>query len=134
MSGSIRFSGVGVDSADAGKLAAFYAEITGGRIVTVSAEWASIDGPGGRIDFWTVPDYAAPTWPAGTTPKQMHIDFLVDDLEAAQARVLAAGATKYDVQPNAGHCYVFADPAGHPFCLSLWGAAATWEREEDHTA
>jgi hypothetical protein len=31
--------------------------------------------------------------------------------------VLAAGATKYDVQPNE-HCLDYADPAGHPFCLS----------------
>jgi hypothetical protein len=42
------------------------------------------------------------------------------DLEAAEARVLAAGATKYDFQPNDDHCYVYADPAGHPFCLSTW--------------
>jgi Glyoxalase-like domain len=43
-----------------------------------------------------------------------------DDLQAAEARVLAAGATKYGFEPNAGHCNVFADPAGHPFCLSTW--------------
>ena len=36
---------------------------------------------------------------------------------AAPARVLAAGATKYELQPN-DHCRVYADPAGHPFCLS----------------
>jgi len=50
----------------------------------------------------------------------MHLDFFVDDLTATEARVLAAGATKYDFQPNAEHCVVFADPAGHPFCLSTW--------------
>jgi hypothetical protein len=50
----------------------------------------------------------------------MHLDFYVDDLDAAEARVLAAGATKYDFQPNDEHCYVYADPAGHPFCLSTW--------------
>jgi hypothetical protein len=47
----------------------------------------------------------------------MHLDFDVDDLDATQARVLAAGATKYDFQPN-NHCRVFADSAAHPFCLS----------------
>ena len=31
---------------------------------------------------------------------------------------LAAGATRYQFQPNSGHCLVFADPAGHPFCLT----------------
>jgi hypothetical protein len=48
---------------------------------------------------------------------QMHLDFDVDDLDATEAWVLAAGATRYDFQPN-DHCRVFADPAGHPFCLS----------------
>ena len=51
---------------------------------------------------------------------QIHLDFYVDDLATAEARVLAAGATKFDLQPNEDHCCVFADPAGHPFCLSRW--------------
>ena len=51
---------------------------------------------------------------------QLHLDFLVDDLAATEARVLAAGATKYPEQPNAEHCLVFADPVGHPFCLTMW--------------
>lgn len=50
----------------------------------------------------------------------MHLDFYVDDLVAAEVRVLAAGATKYDFQPNADHCLVYADPTGHPFCLTTW--------------
>jgi len=53
-------------------------------------------------------------------PIQLHLDFDVDDLVAAEVTVLAAGATKYPDQPNADHCLVFADPAGHPFCLSTW--------------
>jgi hypothetical protein len=46
----------------------------------------------------------------------------VDDLAATEARVLAAGATKFDHQPNSDHCFVYADPAGHPFCLTTWDA------------
>ena len=53
---------------------------------------------------------------------QMHLEFFVDDLEVTGARVLAAGATRFEHQPNADHCFVYADPAGHPFCLSMWGA------------
>jgi hypothetical protein len=34
--------------------------------------------------------------------------------------VLAAGATRFDFQPNPGHCAVYADPAGHAFCLTTW--------------
>jgi catechol 2,3-dioxygenase-like lactoylglutathione lyase family enzyme len=121
MSDVIKLSGVGVDGPNAGELAAFYAEITGGTVTSQNEHWASMSGPGGTIDFWTVPDHQPPTWPNGTTPKQLHLDFYVDDLEATQAKVLAAGASKYDFQPNSDHCYVFADPAGHPFCLSTWG-------------
>ena len=52
---------------------------------------------------------------------QMHLDFDVDDLDATEARVLAVGATKYGTQPN-DHCRGYADPAGHPFCLSTYQA------------
>jgi hypothetical protein len=53
------------------------------------------------------------------------VTFYVDDLAATQARVLAAGATRYEFQPNADHCLVFADPAGHPFCLTTWDDVPT---------
>ncbi len=42
---------------------------------------------------------------------QMHLEFFVDDLEATGARVLAGGATRFEHQPNADHCFVYADPA-----------------------
>lgn len=68
--------------------------------------WATVNGPTGRIDFQTAPDDTPPTWPDQTSSMQMHLDFFVDDLDAAEARVPAAGATKYDYQPNADHCLV----------------------------
>jgi hypothetical protein len=120
MSDSIRLSSVALDCPDAGELAAFYADITGGRVVVAGDAWATVDGPGGRIDFQTVQGYVPPGWPGPTPSTQMHLDFVVDDLHAAGARVLDAGATKYEFQPNAEHCHVYADPAGHPFCLTLW--------------
>jgi catechol 2,3-dioxygenase-like lactoylglutathione lyase family enzyme len=120
VSDSIKLSSVTLDCPDAGKLAAFYAEITGGEVTFLNEAWATVDGPGGRIDFQTAPGYVPPTWPDPASSMQMHLDFYIDDLETAGARVLAAGATKFDLQPNEDHCHVFADPAGHPFCLSTW--------------
>ncbi len=120
MSDSIRLSSVAINCPDAAELAAFYADITGGQVTFADPAWATVNGPGGRIDFQTVPDHTPPTWPDPTSPIQMHLDFHVDDLAATEARVLAAGATKYQVQPNPDHCSVFADPTGHPFCLSTW--------------
>jgi hypothetical protein len=120
VSDSIRLSSVAINCPDAAELAAFYADITGGQVTVAGPGWATVNGPGGRIDFQTVADHTPPTWPEPTSSIQMHLDFSVDDLAAAEARVLAAGATSYAVQPNPDHCTVFADPAGHPFCLSTW--------------
>jgi len=120
MSDSIKLSSVAIDCPDAGRLAAFYADITGGKVTFRHETWATVNGPGGRIDFQTAPGYRPPTWPDPTSSMQMHLDFFVDDLAAAETRVLAAGATKYDLQQNDDHCHVYADPAGHPFCLSTW--------------
>lgn len=75
-------------------------------------------GPGGRIDFQAVEGYAAPDRPGPSTSALIHLDFLVDDLRATEARALAAGARRFDEQPDEGHCLVLADPDGHPFCLT----------------
>jgi catechol-2,3-dioxygenase len=120
MSDTIRLSSVTLDCPNASALAVFYAEITGGTVASQSEAWASVNGPGGRIDFQTVPGYRPPTWPDPTSSIQMHLDFFVDDRAATEARVLSAGAVKLSFQPNADHCTVYADPAGHPFCLTTW--------------
>jgi len=117
MSDSIKLCSVTLECPNAGELAKFYAQITGGKVTFLHETWATVKGPGGRIDFQTAPGYTPPTWPDPASPMQMHLDFDVDDLAGTEARVLAAGATKYDFQPN-DHCRVYADPAGHPFCLS----------------
>lgn len=115
----IRFSGVTLNAPDALALARFYAEITGGA-ARGNSGWAVADGPNGAIGFQQIADFRPPTWPSGEVPMQMHLDFYVEDLDATEARVLAAGATRFEYQPNADHCLVYADPAGHPFCLSTW--------------
>ena len=117
MTDSISLSSVALECPDAGRLAAFYAEITGGEVVFHVDSWATVVAPSGRLDFQTSPGYRPPSWPDPASSMQMHLDFDVDDLAATEARVLAAGATKFDQQPN-DHCLVFADPAGHPFCLT----------------
>jgi hypothetical protein len=122
MSDSIKFGGVTLDCPHAGDLAAFYAAITGGEVTVRGDDWAVVTFPNGSdICFQGAPGYSPPTWPDAGSSMQMHLDFDVDDLDATEGRVLAAGATKYDLQPN-GHCRVYADPVGHPFCLSTFQA------------
>lgn len=110
-----------VDWPDARQLAAFYAATTGGTVTFANDGWATVEAPGRAMEPQTVPGYQPPLWPDATSSIQTHLDFYVDDRDATEARVLAAGATKYDFQPNNDHCSVFTDQAGHAFCLSTWG-------------
>jgi hypothetical protein len=41
----------------------------------------------------------------------------VDDVDAAERQVLALGARRLQDPPDAEDFRVYADPAGHPFCL-----------------
>ena len=117
MSDAITLCCVVLECPDAGALADFYAEITGGTVAFRDPGWATVLGPGGRLDFQTAPGHQPPVWPDPASSMQAHLDFLVDDLAATEARVLAAGATREQVQP--GEVFtVFRDPAGHVFCLT----------------
>jgi hypothetical protein len=118
MSDRIRLDGTTVNAPDALALAQFYAEITGG-VANGTSGWATVTGPNGFIAFQQVEEFRPPQWPGNDV--QLHLDFFVDDLEATGQRVLAAGAELLDFQPNSDHCFVYADPARHPFCLSTWG-------------
>ena len=117
MSDRIKLEVTTVNAPDALELAHFYAEITGGT-ASGTSHWASVTGPNGVLSFQQVEDFEPPQWPGSDA--RMHLDFLVDDLTTTGARVIAAGAKLLDYQPNSDHCFVYADPAGHPFCLSTW--------------
>lgn len=69
------------------------------------------------IGFQRVDDYRAPRWPEQSVPQQAHLDFAVEDLDEAEARLVELGAVKPDHQPGKDRWRVFLDPAGHPFCL-----------------
>jgi len=124
---AIRLGNVTIESPDARLLGEFYATITAGRICFASDAWVTVRCPGGRLDFQTASGHRSPTWPDAQSSMQFHLDFEVEDLDAAEPHVLAAGATRYDEQPNS-HCRVYADPAGHPFCLSTSDVVETLTR------
>ena len=113
-----RFPSFVIDCPDAGALAAFYGALLDWKI-EVSPGWADIRADYGQcISFQQVEPYAPPQWPAQDVPQQMHLDVIVDDLDAAEAAVLELGATKHEHQPGTTF-RVFLDPAGHPFRLCL---------------
>ena len=103
-------------------LARFYQRLLGWPMPDDTDEWATLrpaDGNTG-LSFQLERDHVPPVWPPepGTQQMQQHLDFLVDDLDAACALAEESGA-----EPVGGHedddeiVRVFRDPAGHPFCL-----------------
>ena len=57
----------------------------------------------------------------GRQQQQIHLDVWVDDLSAAHERAISLGAKLLkpaDDLATSGEVFqVYADPAGHPFCL-----------------
>ncbi|MFJ3454616.1 VOC family protein [Curtobacterium sp. NPDC090223] len=108
-----------LDCPDTRALARFYAELLGGEVVGSDDDWSEvvlpIEGHRPLVAFQHVDDYRAPEWPGQDVPQQMHIDVKVDDLDTAEAAVLAIGATATGSGTDTFR--VFLDPAGHPFCL-----------------
>jgi len=125
------------DAADLAAESSFWAGVLDG---TVDAEddWhmVLVDGAP-RVGVQLAPDHVPPDWPDGTPPQQLHLDLWVEDFATAHDRVISLGATvlkvAQDLDPRApgptpypsGHSglsrpdnfQVYADPAGHPFCL-----------------
>jgi catechol 2,3-dioxygenase-like lactoylglutathione lyase family enzyme len=118
----IRLTAPVLGTPDPRGLARFYQRLLGWPIRDDEAGWATLrpeDGSTG-LSFQLETDHVPPVWPQepGSQQMQLHLDFYVDDLPAACAVAEEAGA-----RPLGGHededevVRVYADPAGHPFCL-----------------
>ncbi|MFZ0666830.1 MAG: VOC family protein [Acidimicrobiales bacterium] len=110
------------DAADLGASSKFWADLLGG---TVEAEddWHTVYVDGRpRLAIQLAPQHVQPDWPNGS-PQQIHLDFYVDDVKAAHEEAVSKGArllqAAEDIDAASGF-QVYADPAGHPFCL-CWG-------------
>ena len=102
-----------LDCPDPAALATFYSGLLGQPITYRSDEWAVVaaNDTSSGLAFQLAPDHRPPSWPDPAVPQQLHLDVMVEDVTAAERRVLTLGATRL-----AGEG-VYADPAGHPFCL-----------------
>ena len=109
-----RWSHVVVDCADVERLATFW---TAMLAVDVAFRWnqyvmlkAAADGQP-ALAFQQVPEQK-------TGKNRVHLDFFVDDLDAAQARTEALGGTRvHDVEQDGVRVRVMADPEGNELCL-----------------
>ncbi|MFD0005267.1 MULTISPECIES: VOC family protein [unclassified Streptomyces] len=117
-----RLRSVVIDCPDPRALARFYAGVGGGTVDDDDPEWVVLQLPGGpRLAFQPAPGYTAPEWPrADRNSQQFHLDFDAGstwaEVEAAQEKVLALGARLLHAEDKEDF-RVYADPAGHPFCL-----------------
>src|SRR6476646_8636402 len=125
-----------LDTTDPRGLAEFYRQLLGYRYRVgdeppadgapdpTGASWLVLLDPAGlsRLCFQGVDRLPPPTWPADGVPQQLHLDLSVpnaDELVGQRERALSLGARqlldRFD-DPDEP-LYVFADPAGHPFCI-----------------
>ncbi|WP_137123089.1 VOC family protein [Segeticoccus rhizosphaerae] len=115
-----RFPSTILDCPDPGVLATFYGALLDWKTtVDDDGSWAEVRADYGQcICFQQVADHRPPQWPGQEVPQQMHLDLMVDDLDAGEAAARELGATLAEHQPGTTF-RVFLDPAGHPFCLCV---------------
>lgn len=115
---SVGLADVAIDCEKAGPLARFYSELLGFPITWEGEGGAMISTEGKlAVIFQEIAEHRPPRWPDPAHPQQFHLDVEVADVEEAEPKVLALGAVRL---PGEGDNWrVYADPAGHPFCL-VW--------------
>ncbi|WP_062216363.1 VOC family protein [Streptomyces sp. NBRC 109706] len=110
-----------LDCPEPRELAAFYATLLGGELDDDGAgDWVEIVGAGSHVlAFQRSEGYQPPSWPGTEHPQQFHLDLDVPRAEwdAAERRALELGATLLESDHGTRDWRVYADPAGHPFCL-----------------
>jgi hypothetical protein len=125
-----------LDCTDARALAEFYRQLLGyryrpgdeppatGEPDPVGQDWLVLrdaaDTP--RLAFQQVAALPKATWPDDSVSQQLHLDLTVGtaaDLDVHHERALALGArVLYDRSHDPDEpLRVYADPAGHPFCI-----------------
>lgn len=126
-----------LDSTDARSLAEFYRRLLNlvyrpgdeppapGAVDERGADWLVLRNPDGatQLAFQQVSELPASSWPDNTpVPQQLHLDLTVTsvaDLDTQHGRVLSLGGRLlFDRSDDPEEpLRVYADPAGHPFCI-----------------
>jgi len=91
-------------------------------------DWLVLQDAGGgtKVAFQQVDEVPEATWPDGPNQQMLHLDLTVPtvaDLDAQHDRALTLGARLLlDRSENPEEpLRVYADPAGHPFCIFVPG-------------
>jgi catechol 2,3-dioxygenase-like lactoylglutathione lyase family enzyme len=132
-----------LDCTDARALAEFYRQLLGlryrageeppptGEPDPQGQDWLVLHDAAGspRLAFQQVAELPEATWPGGPRPQQLHLDLSVPtaaDLDVQHERSLTLGARLlYDRSDDLDEpLRVYADLAGHPFCIFVAEPAA----------
>lgn len=125
-----------LDTTDPRRLAEFYRLLLGlsyrpgdeppepGEPDERGQDWLVLKDSAGAVAlaFQKVGELPEATWPHGPVPQQLHMDTTVPtaaDLDIAHERAMALGARLLEdrsADPQEP-LRVYADPAGHPFCI-----------------
>lgn len=124
------------DTTDARGLAEFYRALLGfsyrlgdeppapGEDDPRGRDWlVLVDGSGSRaLAFQQVQEQPATTWPEPAIPQQLHLDLTVGsraELDGQHERALGLGARLLvdEADSEDEPIRIYADPAGHPFCI-----------------
>jgi catechol 2,3-dioxygenase-like lactoylglutathione lyase family enzyme len=125
-----------LDTTDARRLAEFYRRLLGlayrpgdeppppGEPDPAGRDWLVLLDRSGRpgVAFQQVAELPEVTWPDAEVPQQLHLDLTVPtaaDLDRQHDRALSLGARLLlDRSDDPEELLrVYADPAGHPFCI-----------------
>ncbi len=131
-----RIAQVVLDTTDARMLAEFYRQLFGleyrpwdvpppaGEPDPQGEDWLVLRNPHGgpQLAFQQTEGVKPSTWPDADVPQMFHLDTVVstrEELETQRQRAVELGATmRLDRTDDKDEpLYVFADPAGHPFCI-----------------
>jgi hypothetical protein len=125
-----------LDTTDPRRLAEFYRQLFGlqyrpgdeppaaGQPDPAGQDWLILMIPAGgmALAFQKVRELQRATWPDGPVPQQLHLDTTVPttaDLDIQHERALALGSRLLQDRSDDPEepLRVYADPAGHPFCI-----------------
>ncbi|WP_456824445.1 VOC family protein [Cellulomonas sp. P5_E12] len=118
-----------LDTTDVRRLAEFYRELfgleyrPGDEPENAEQDWLVLRSTSGvPLAFQQVDALPEVTWPEGPIPQQLHLDTTVPDiaeLDVQHERALRLGARLlFDRSDDLEEpLRVYADPAGHPFCI-----------------
>ena len=118
----LSLSHIFVDCKDPENLREFYYRLTGLEKRTVYNSPGLILNTNLMLMFSACDfEYVSPVWPEenGKQQKQLHLDFRVEDLDAAVEVAVELGAVKAPHQYGGNHWVTLFDPEGHPFCLGV---------------